>query len=155
MGLLTSLVATIFASGLKAQSKADATTTATRSALVAVEHLKRELRSALLVTPPVGEAATIVTYKAPVMVNGFLKVDAVGDPEWSAEETLAGHDEMLVRTAADGQTRLLARLGPGGSVVFTRTGKALLAMDVVAYGVDARGTAEYRMNYQLHLPNQP
>ena len=82
-------------------------------------------------------------------------MDAVGDPEWSAEETLAGHDEVLVRTSGDGSSRLLARLGPGGSVVFTRTGKALLAMDVVAYGVDARGTSEYRMNYQLHLPNQP
>lgn len=155
LGLLTSLVATIFALGLKAQSKADATTTASRAALLAVEHLRRELRSAQVIIPDVGESTTLVTYKCPSIQNGFLKVDAAGVPEWTAEATLTGSDEALVKTAPEGEVRTLARLGPGGAVVFNRTQKSLLALDVVAYGVDARSTSEYRANFQLHLSNQP
>lgn len=121
----------IYLASRGAYRKSDAQTDAYRQALVTVEQLRRELRGSGLDLPAVGEEGTQLSYNVPQERNGLLVVDAGGKPVWAGQAVIRMDGERLVRELG-GRRRVLAHLGPGGSIAFRRDSPVLLHARVLA-----------------------
>jgi hypothetical protein len=96
--------------------------------LLSVEHLLGELASAWLENV----ANDRLVYRTPTLdEQGNVKVGPNGDIVWSEQRAISVKNDSLVRQQGD-QTRVLARLGPGGRLDVERFSPTLAQATVRA-----------------------
>ncbi|MEW6278051.1 MAG: hypothetical protein AB1758_05465 [Candidatus Eremiobacterota bacterium] len=161
MGLLSLIMLVtvgIYSAGTRAQRKADAHTATYRAAMVALEHVRSELRGGQLLTPALLGLGPqpAASYRYARVQGGLPLVDDQGVPLWAGTATLrVRSDGRLVKEDRRGTVRVLSDLGRGGSVTFERVDLQLLRLKIVAERKegDASRDSVYRVTADLELPN--
>ncbi|MEW6278421.1 MAG: type II secretion system protein [Candidatus Eremiobacterota bacterium] len=152
-------VLAVYKTALGARAREEEGSATYRAAMLAIEHVQSLLRGSQVVEPsdPAAPPATRAVYRPSLRENGRVKVDSGGVPVWGDPVTLrmdaAGN---LVREEPSG-IRILAPLGPSGSVAFRLLDPRMLEVRVVAARTNPSTLAVTRSlaECRLTLPNQP
>lgn len=144
--------------GRDAFRKNEAESGAWRQAMLAVEHLKRELRGARITLVEPGR----VVLQTPLLDGATPKVSASAEIVYapdSIELTLDGQKRLVARQAGQ-RNRVLAELGPEGALRFELPEPRLLRVFVRAHlqdrpGAQKLGQSRYAVQEDFFLPNQP
>ncbi|MEW6284496.1 MAG: hypothetical protein AB1758_38130 [Candidatus Eremiobacterota bacterium] len=152
-------VLAIYKTALEARVKEDAGTATYRAAMLGMEHVQSQLRGSQLVEPsdPAAPPSMQAVYRCSQKENGRVKVDAAGLPVWGETATIRmDASGNLVREDTSG-IRVLAHLGPGGSVSFHLLDPRLLEVRILAARTNPSTLAVTRSQAEcrLTLPNQP
>lgn len=145
-----------------AHRKGSAQSEAYRSVMLALNHTERELRGAQLLFPTTWglyqPPSTELTYFYPQVQDGQVTVDTTGTPLWAGRARLSvAGGRYLQHDETRNTERLLADLGPTGTVSFKRVERDLLEVKALAYKPDELGRSVTRFEFAvvLRLENQP
>lgn len=148
------VVAAVQNAGWYATSKQLAHESAFRGAMLASEHLKRELPGALV--EPLGPNGRFLTYRVPQRDSqGRPVIGPTGEVAWSEPVVLALDQEgYLIRVEGD-ISRRLSFLGPRGEVQFTMTPGRIdeLQVQLVSHRGRERESV-YELGLRFRLANQ-
>ncbi len=159
--VLAFLLLAIYQVAVRAHLKEDAHDTTARATMLALEHVREELRGCQVLEPndPTAPAANQVRFRYPKLdETGVFVVDNHGEPEWAGTATMATDaDGNLVLTRSEAEPRTLARLGAGGGVTFRLAEALLLEVKVVAVRPDPDPSKSARSEIltRMALANQP
>ncbi|GMU52029.1 MAG: hypothetical protein AMXMBFR33_11750 [Candidatus Xenobia bacterium] len=152
--MLASLI--IYTTGLTNQRKTDSQTDSYRAVMMAISHIRSELRGGQVLFPATDSGPQpTARYRYPRMRNNLPRVDSTGSPIWAGTGTFELRDGGKLTRVNPVDARTLAELGEDGSITFERPDRRLLKVTVVAdrYPNDRRRKSHYEATVEIYLPN--
>ncbi len=152
--MLASLV--IYSTGLANQRKTDSQTDSYRAVMMAIAHIRSELRGGQVLFPATDSGPQpTARYRYPRMKDNLPRVDSTGSPIWAGTGRFELQDGGKLARVNPVDTRTLADLGENGMISFERLDRRLLKVTVVAdrFPTDPRKKSHYEATVEIFLPN--
>lgn len=159
-GLALVLLA-VYQVAVRAHAREDAQDATNRAAMLALEQVREGLRGCQVLEPndPTAPAVGQTRFRYPRLdPNGLFQVDNRGEPVWAGLATLSSDEGgTLWLRPAEGEPRVLGRLGEGGGITFRLVEPLLLEIKLVAMRphTDPIRRARSELTTRLALTNQP
>ena len=116
LGLLSGMIFLTLQASRAAQQKLDAADTMQRAHLIARLHLADLLRGARMAVPnTAAPTASTLSFQKPMVVDGELQVDVLGNQLWSDFFEISMDPKGHLTVTSPTGPQILANLGPGSS----------------------------------------